>query len=488
MTIKQQAITGIKWNGISMGAVNFLQAVTLVVLSRLLSPSDFGLMGMVMVAIGFAQVFADVGISNAIIHRQDVTKDQLSSLYWLNIVAGIVVFCVICASSPLIAVFYREPRLINLLYLMAVTVLIIPLGQQFQILLQKDLKFDILAKIDIAAALVNSIVAIGLAFTGFGVFSLIWGQLAAALARALLLSYAGWPQYRPFLHAAKSDLKDYLGFGLYQLGERVTIYLNASFDHLLIGAMLGTEALGYYALAYNLIIKSAAVINPVITKVAFPVFSIMQHETDRLKKYYLKVLNLLSFANFPLMAGLAVVAPVAVPVIFGNQWHNSIILIQILAIVGLLKSTGNPIGLLLLAKGRADLGFKWHLVRTITQVPALYIGVRLGGTIGLAIAFVFVTALHSILIYLILIRKMLGPCLAEYVQSMWPPLLMSGIMAGGVIVVSTLFQGVSPSASLIVQIFCGVLFFMCLLFYNQKEILNEIKHVLFKREGIVIKE
>ena len=138
MILKQQAVSGVKWSGVSVGVVTALQFVDLAVLARLLSPSDFGLMGMVMVVFGFAQAFADMGISNAIIHRQDVTKDQLSSLYWLNILSGVIVFCVVCASVPLIVGFFHEPRLNNLLYLTAIIFLITPFGQQFQILLQKE--------------------------------------------------------------------------------------------------------------------------------------------------------------------------------------------------------------------------------------------------------------------------------------------------------------------------------------------------------------
>ena len=239
MTLKQKTVTGVKWSGISMGAVTTLQFITMAVLARCLVPSDFGLMGMVMVVMGFAQAFADMGISNAIIHRQDVTRDHLSTLYWLNILAGIIVFCVVCASTPLVVVFYREPRLPNLLYLTAVIFLITPLGQQFQILFQKNLKFDGLAKIEVVTALVNATVAIGLAFAGAGVYSLIFGQLAATSAKVTLLCGMGWRHWHPSLHFAKRDLKGYVRFGLYQMGERTVNYLSANIDYIIIARFLG---------------------------------------------------------------------------------------------------------------------------------------------------------------------------------------------------------------------------------------------------------
>jgi len=476
--LRKQAVTGVKWSGISMGAVTALGIVTLAVLARLLSPADFGLMGMIMVVIGFAQAFADMGISNAIIYRQDATKDQLSSLYWLNILAGAIIFCVVCASTPLVVGFYHEPHLSKLLYLTAVIFLITPLGQQFQILFQKELEFDGLAKIEIATSVVNSTVAIGSAFAGLGVYSLIYGQLAATTAKVALLCGAGWRRWRPSLHFAKRDLKGYVSFGLYQMGERAINYLNSNLDYLLIGSMLGARALGYYTLAYNLIIKPSSMINPVITKVAFPVFSLIQNETEKLRRSYLKVLQVLATVNFPMMAGLAVVAPIAVPVIFGEQWLPSVVLIQILTIVGLLRSTGNPVGSLLLAKGRADLGFKWNLALAVTQIPGLYLGVKLGGAVGVAIAFSILMALYSIFNYLVLIRTLLGPCLREYFWSMWPALWMSMAMMGTVMLSGILLQNIPHQVTLILQVLCGVGTYFGLMLFSQRALMVEIKNMI----------
>lgn len=479
MTIKQQAITGVKWNGISMGVATALQFVTLAALGRLLSPADFGLLGMIMVVIGFAQLFADMGISNAIIYRKDITKESLSSLYWLNIIAGAIVFCIVCASTPLIVRFYHEPRLSKLNYLTALVFLITPFGQQFQILLQKELNFNRLAKIEIATSVVNSTVTIGLAFAGLGVYSLILGQLAATSARVSILCGAGWRQWRPTLHFAKQDVKGYLSFGAYQMGERAINYLNSNLDYLLIGSMLGASALGYYTLAYNLVIKPSSMINLVITKVAFPVFSLLQDETEKLRMGYFKVLQLLATVNFPLMVGLAVVAPVAVPVIFGKQWQPSIILVQIMTVVGLLRSTGNPVGALILAKGRADLGFKWNLGLTVTQIPGLYMGAKLGGSLGVAIAFSILMVIYSVFSYLILIRALLGPCLREYMRCMWPALWMSGVMAGVVMLLMPVFQTTSLQVTLILQLLCGIGIYLGLALYTQNILVLEIKSLIW---------
>jgi lipopolysaccharide exporter len=458
-----------------MGAIVALQFLTLALLARLLSPSDFGLMGMITVVIGFAQAFADMGISNAIIYRQDATKDQLSSLYWINILAGFVVFCCVCASNSIIVHFYHEPRISKLLYLTSIIFLITPLGQQFQILLQKELRFNELAKIEITASTANSLIAIFSAFSGFGVFSLVYGQLAGTSAKVFMLFIKGWRKWRPSLHFSGAGLKMYVNFGLYQIGERLVNYFNSNLDYLLIGSMLGAKGLGYYTLAHNLVLRPSQLINPVITKVAFPVFSRIQNDTDRLKRGYLKILQLLSIINFPIMAGIAVLAPIMVPIIFGEQWLPSIILIQILSIVGLLRSTSNPVGSLLLAKGRADLGFKWNLILTLTQVPGLYIGARLGGAIGVAIAYAILMGIYTLFNYLVLVRTLLGPCGSKYFQSMWPSLWMSSVMLMLMLYAGLFFKNNSRLLVLIIQVLSGLAVYCCLLFFSQKKLLIDIK-------------
>ncbi|MCD5406439.1 MAG: MOP flippase family protein [Desulfotomaculum sp.] len=205
------------------------------------------------------------------------------------------------------------------------------------------------------------ITAISTALIGQGVFALVWGALANAAARTLFLLVVGLKNWRPAWRFKISDIRSFVSFGLYQLGERTINFLNSKLDTILIGSLLGAQALGFYTLAWNLIIQPLQKLNPIITRVAFPVFAKLQDDNARLKRGYMSTLNILSAMNFPYFFGLAVVAPLLVPVVFGMQWLPSILLMQILCVVGLLRSTGNPIGSLLLAKGRADWGFKWNL-------------------------------------------------------------------------------------------------------------------------------
>src|SRR5262249_36314737 len=154
--------------------------------------------------------------------------------------------------------------------------------------------------------------------------------------------------------------------------ERSINYLSERLDQLLIGTLLGARSLGFYNFAFNLTGRPIWRINPILTRVAFPIFSAVQHDREKLRRGYLRLLSLLTTINAPLLIGLATLAPVAVPLVFGRKWTDSIILIQILSLVTLSRSVGNPIGSLQLAKGRADLGFKWNAFFLLVSVPAIY--------------------------------------------------------------------------------------------------------------------
>lgn len=443
MNIKSSAVAGVRWTAVTEIVTSILQFIQVIVLARLLAPDDFGLMAMVLAVLGLAQAYADLGISNALIYHRTTTREQLSSLYWLNIFAGAVVFGLALLAAPLAAAVFDEPRLKEPLMLAACIFLIAPPGQQFQILLQKHLRFRDLARAEITAAFLGAVVAMAAALGGLGVYALVWGNLALVAVRAGLLMWCGWTQWRPFLHFRRSDLRGYVGFGLYQMGERTINYINFRWDQVLIGSMLGAQALGYYHLAHMLVMRPVMRLNPVVTRVAFPVFARIQSDTNTLKAGYLLMLRGLTSVNFPLLFGLAAVAPWFIPIAFGEQWLPAVLPLQILSVVGLLRSIGDPLGALLLARGRADLTFKWNMALLLIYVPALTLGAHLGGIIGVAWSVLIVQMLASLANYWFLLRSQLGPCLGAYLQTMAPAFWISSLMAITVLVLKSL--GGAPS-------------------------------------------
>ena len=448
MSLKKRAFSGVVWTSTSTVITTIVQFVQLAVLARLLNPSDFGLMGMVMVVIGFAQAFADMGVSNAIIYRQETSSNQLSSLYWLNIFAGMIVFGLLLALSPLIVKFYGEPRLSGLIIWAALIFLIIPIGQQFQILLQKELQFERLAKVEVVGATLGMGVSIITAWKGQGVFALIWGQLVNTTCQATLLASLGWATWRPTFRFRLDDLKDYLDFGLYQMGERSINYFAWNMDKLLIGKLLGSEPLGFYNLAYQLMIRPISLLNPIITRVAFPVFSTLQNDDLKLKSGYLKVIKAIAFLNLPIYIGLFVVAKPLITVLLGSGWIPVISVFKILVWLGIFYSLSNPVGSLLLAKGRADIGFWFNTFAILVYAIAIYIGSHWGiqgiawSLLSSAILILF-PADFWLRWYLVKMKPL------EYVGSFAPFLAISTFMGMLIAIIDTLLPMKSP----IIQLF-----------------------------------
>ncbi len=407
-------------------------------------------MAIVLLVTGFAQTFMDMGVSNAIIHRRDTTREQLTSLYWLNIIVGVALFGLVVACAPLVSAFFDEPRLTDLTAWTALVFLIAPVGQQFQVLLQKHLRFMALGVIESLAAVAGATVSIACALAGQGVFALVWGTLSSATFAAMAFLGLGLREWRPDLRIRTVDLKGYIGFGLYQIGDRVANYTGSRIDQLLIGSALGTQALGYYSLAFNLAMLPYSKLNPVLSRVAFPLLASIQEDSERLKNSFMTIQQVLASVNFPILFGLAATAPVFVPVVYGDQWTPVVGLVQVLAFVAAMRSIGNPTGSLLLAKGRADKSFRWTILFLITQLPAVYAGARLGGSLGVAAALLIMQMVYYFLNYAMNVRPLIGPCMRRHVGSVTPAGVTAAVMALGILAFSAVTQATWTTLGLLI--------------------------------------
>lgn len=486
LSLRERAAAGVKWSGAETVAVTVLQFAQYAVLARLLSPDEFGLMAMLNVIVGFTMAFSDVGISNAIIHRQDATREQLSSLYWLSLAFGMLVFLIIVATSPLIAWFYKEPRLESLVFWVAISFIFLPVGKQFEVLLQKDLRFDRLIKAQVASVALGSIVAVVSAVLGQGVFSLIWGLLSQTAAKAILLVALGWSVWRPAFHFHRRDLKGYIGFGMYQMGERSVNYFSGRVDYLIIGRYLGAEVLGVYMLAYRLVVLPLTNINPIITRVAFPVFARKQKENTTLQRGYLEMTRLLGTVIFPICIGLGVTAPLVVPIVYGAGWEMAIPLTQILVIVGLLKALGNPSGSILLAKGRADIGFKWNVCVAAGNTAIFWWFVRYG-VFAVAWSFVAASVVYTVGGFMILYH-VIRLRWSAYLAVLARPAFFSGLMGAAVHAGSVWLTGLMASRTLLLLglVAAGAAVYFALMALFERPYLREMASLLFARkEGAV---
>jgi len=358
--------------------VTVLQFAQLAILARFLDPADFGLMAIMMVVIGFSQAFQDMGISQAIIQRQDITHTQLSSLYWLNIASGIILCFIVLAISPLVASFYDEPRITELMMVLSSVFILVAVGNQYRVLCQKNLDFRIMETINVIAATAALAVAIFFAMQGFGVRTLVYAMLTQAGLSSVLFLWVGLRRYhKPSFVYRHSELRGFYSFGLYQMGERSINYISANADKMLIGKLVGLNATGFYNLAWQLVIFPLSKINPIVNKVAFPVYSKVQGDFAALNRYYTFNVKALALVTMPLLAFLFFFSTEIVRIVFGEGWGATAELLPALALVGILKALGNPGGAIILALGRADVGFWWNVVWATTIVTALTVALTI---------------------------------------------------------------------------------------------------------------
>lgn len=476
MSLKKKAVGGVKWTAVSAITAALTQLLLISILARLLSKSDFGLIAISSFIIGFTQIFLDMGISNAIIHKQDVTENQLNSLYWLNILSGVLIFLILFSFSGFVAYVYDEPILRNIVNLSALSFLIQPIGAQFDVLLRKELKFKSLAIRDILSKIVILLSGSAFGFLGYGVYSLVYSNIIGIVISTLLVLIIGLKEHKPRFHFSYSDVQPFLSFGMFQMGEKVMNYFNSQIDNIIIGKFLGMDALGTYNIAKNLVMRPAQIINPIITKVTFPVMAKIQSDIPKLRGVYLKSLRLMSSVNFPIFMFMTFFSNEIVDVMFGDKWKQAGPVLAILAFYSLVRSTGNPVGSLQLARGRADWGFYWNLVLLIFVPVTIYVGSGYG-VLGVCYAFLLLQLLLFPIGWKFMIVRLCEANFKEY-------LVAFAIPFGTAVAAAMLTYGICYYIDLVslyklliaAVIFCA-LFAAINLKFNH-EIIAEVKYVI----------
>lgn len=413
MSLKAKTLNGVKWTSISTIFVAVIQLLQLSILARYLMPSDFGLLALVLLVIGFTRLFSDLGVSNAIIHKQQTTHSQLSTLYWFNIIVSIVLFLFLIFLSPFIGEFYNESNLSYLINIASFSLIIQSLGKQFFVLFEKELLFNLLAKIKIFSSLISFIITILLVVQGLGVMALIIGVLIDSAILSILYIYNGLKIHKPGLIFNLKEVKDFINFGLFNIGSNMINYFNSQMDVIIIGKLLGSESLGVYSLVKQFIEAPTKIINPIILRVSFPVMSKVQHDINKVKDIYLKIINYISSVSFPIYGLTFILSDEIVSIFLGEKWSNASEIMMILSIYFMFRSIGNPIGSLILAMGKPQYEMYWNISLFFYIPIVLYISSQ-WGIIGISYSWIFITISLMIPNWYFLVNKLCGASFTSY--------------------------------------------------------------------------
>lgn len=374
MSIGKQVKTGVKWTTISTVVLAIVAILKISILTRFLDKSDFGLMALVTFVMGFMELFNDMGITSAILHKQGITKKQYASLYWINWIASIIMYLLLLVITPLVASFYEQSLLNTLIPLIGLNLILSAVGRQYKTIEQKNLLFNTISIIDIIGALLSLGLSVFLAIYGYGVFALVYSVVFQALFSNFSYFIIGLRKYGLLFHFKFHETKEFLKIGMYQVGGQVVNYFNRDLDILIIGKFFSADILGGYSLAKQLVFRPAQIINPIVVKVAAPALALMQKNIQELKSGYLKLINIVASVNIPVYAGIIIFAPWVVEILYGSGFDDIVILVRILSVYMMLRAIGNPVGSLVVATGRTDLDFMWNIVSLLVMPLFIYVG------------------------------------------------------------------------------------------------------------------
>ncbi|EOU1339541.1 MOP flippase family protein [Cronobacter malonaticus] len=476
MSLRDKTISGAKWSAISTVIIISLGLVQMTILARLMDGHQFGLLTISLVIIALADTLSDFGIANSIIQRKSISNLELTTLYWLNVGLGIVVCAVVFLLSDLIAAVLHNPDLAPLIRTLAFAFVVIPHGQQFRALMQKELEFNKIGAIETFSVLAGFTFTVVSAQYWPVAMTAILGYLVNTAVRTALFGFFGRKIYRPGLHFSLSSVSSNLKFGAWLTADSLVNYVNTNLSTLVLARILGAAVAGGYNLAYNVAVVPPMKLNPIITRVLFPAFAKIQDDIDKLRVNFYKLLSVVGIINFPALLGLMVVSNNFVPLVFGEKWVSIVPILQLLCIVGLLRSIGNPIGSLLMAKARVDISFKFNVFKTFLFIPAIVAGGHLGGALGVTLGFLLVQIINTVLSYFIMIKPVLGSSYREYIQSILLPFWLSLPTLVVSYALGVALKGHLALAPLLaVQIAAGVLAFGVTIVLSRNALVVELK-------------
>ena len=396
-----------------------------VVLARLLSPEAFGVVAVAMTTIVALEVVKDLGTGAAVIQRPTVDQRLLSSVFYLNIVGGLVAAGLMVAGAPLIADFFDVPASAPVVRAFALVIAIGGLTQVHHAMLRRSMRFNAVASVEMAAALTTGVLSIGLALGGLGVWSMVWGNVAGAAAGSLMAWLrSGWKPSRMF---GFGPLREIAGFSAHTAGYNVTTFLLQNTDKLLVGRWLGTAPLGVYSLAQRTISYPLESISRVLMTVLFPAFARAQDDDDLLRKGYTRAAGAVAFVTLPVMVGAAAVSEPLVRTVLGRHWEDLIPLMWFMAPAGALGALLSCVNTLYSAKGRADWMFRWGLASGAFTLGGFAVGLQ-WGLQGLAIAYLAVNVIQVPVGYALVLRLIDMP-LSAMARALAPYFAMTALMA-----------------------------------------------------------
>lgn len=366
--LKSQAIW--LFGGTCFAAV--LQVAQLGVLARKLETHELGVLAIINAILAVAMVLQDMGMSSYIVHRQDITRKQQSTIYWVNVLLSLLTGLLLIAIAWPIAHFYGIPQLTGLIMLTSLNFLVLGSLSQYQAHFVKTKRMVLLAKIEMVTKLLAFIFTVALLYlTPLNVAAVILGLFANAVMRIMCMIWFGEKSWRPTFEFDKETFFSSIRYGIYQLGSQTINQLRTQADSLIVGKVMGAEMLGIYSLAKELVLQPLKLVSPVINRLALPRFAETQHEPAQLQKLFLKGTFVIMLFSSLMYLAIGIMSPVIVRVLYGTAHEAVANLIPLMLLFGMLRPMGGLTGAISQANGRTNVEFYWNIVASLIVLLVL---------------------------------------------------------------------------------------------------------------------
>lgn len=382
-SLSGRVVRGASWTAFNRLTGQAVQFAAGLVLARLLTPNDYGTMASIYVITGFAVMFFELGLGSVVVALRDPSDRDLSTVFWLNALAGVAFTLLLAASGPLVAAFFGDPQMASLTPLTGLAFLF-GIGGVHNGLLQRALRFRAASLIGLVATSSGIIATVVLALLDLGVYALVLGPVVASILYSAL-SWAAVP-WRPKHFISRESLPRIWRFSGGQLGFNIVNYWGRNGDNFFIARFVGPMSLGLYNKAFSLMLLPVQQVSQVLGEVMFPALAAMGGDHERVARGYRRAVSLINVATVPILIGMAAVAPGLVPLLWGNQWLGTVHLLMILCFAGVPQCLTTSVGWLFLSQQKTGLMFRVGLVSSVVEVLMIVVGVFTAGATGVAVA------------------------------------------------------------------------------------------------------
>lgn len=475
--LRSKTVRAIGHLGLGGGVGKLVSLGTTLVMARLLSPTEYGLMALAMVVVGFIGFFNEIGIGSAIVQKADLTQAEVNGCFAVALLASLVLSSATMLGAGAIAAFFGNPQLESMVMVLATTFVIGAFGTVPLAYLRRAMHFKAIAGITVVSIIVQSSVGLALAWRGFGAWSLVWSFVVASVIQSAgALALSGW---RPHGRWGIREASSLVMYGLHITNTRVFWYLYTNADKVIIGKLLGERAVGVYDMAFSLATLPSSQVTTLATNVASPLFSKLQHDAARLRGFLLHLTRGVAYLTYPALLGMLACSHELVAVVLGAKWIDVLIPFQALCLMGLVKSVDPLLSQVLISTGHAKKLSSYTLMCGVVITLSVTAGAMLDGLRGVSLVWVVVYPLLSVKLLHDACR-ITGLRMREYYAALAPVLAGALAMAGVVVLVRMILLqlGFTVPVILAAEIASGAVAYFLWVVYLDARGIAEIRQVM----------